>query len=123
MPLPDNVPWPIRTAITTMEAVVQENKRSMAYCAPEMMDQFWIRMQMDLAEAMVALYEVFTEFTPSRKIDLEKAIAAALKESAEVAGEGFILRLAAIAADATEQYLKEVTDEPREDDSGGDVQS
>jgi hypothetical protein len=57
MPVTDpNMPEPLKQAIEEMERSVQETKRSLAYCAPEMQDKFWITLQMDMADAIATLY-------------------------------------------------------------------
>jgi hypothetical protein len=57
MPVTDPaMPEPLKTAMETMEREVQSTKGSMAYCAPEMQDEFWIALQHDLAEALRDLY-------------------------------------------------------------------
>lgn len=60
MPVHPDTPEPLATALESMEEAVQENKRSLAYSAPEMQDEFWIRLQQSLAETMTTLYEETT---------------------------------------------------------------
>lgn len=50
--------------------------------------------------------------TKKEKVNLEKAIGKALKESGEIAGEGFIIRLAAITADAVEKFYETPSESP-----------
>lgn len=58
MPVTDpNLPAPLREAYEDMEALVQSCKTSLAFCAPEMQDQFWIELQHGLAETIYNLYE------------------------------------------------------------------
>jgi len=57
MPVHPDVPEPLKSALQTMEDSVQSTKSSLAYCAPEMQDQFWIVLQQDLANAMSELYK------------------------------------------------------------------
>ena len=57
MPVNDNVPEPLHSALEQMERLVQECKRSLSYAAPEMHDRFWIALQQELAEAMLKLSE------------------------------------------------------------------
>jgi hypothetical protein len=56
MPVAPDTPEPLATALESMEAAVQGTKRSLSYCAPEMMDRFWGQLQMDLAESMGDLF-------------------------------------------------------------------
>jgi hypothetical protein len=57
MPVHPDVPEPLNAALQTMEDSVQATKASLAYCAPEMQDSFWIALQHDLASAITGLYE------------------------------------------------------------------
>lgn len=57
MPVHPNTPEPLKTALEAMESEVQSVKSSLAFCAPEMADEFWIELQQGLASTMTALYE------------------------------------------------------------------
>jgi hypothetical protein len=57
MPVHPDVPEPLKSALQTMEDSVQSTKSSLAYCAPEMQDTFWIQLQRDLADTMTELHE------------------------------------------------------------------
>lgn len=57
MPVADHVPEPLKTALENMEEHVQSMKTSMAFAAPEMMDEHWINLQHGLASEMEKLFE------------------------------------------------------------------
>jgi hypothetical protein len=57
MPVNPSTPEPLKTALERMEQIVQSNKASLAFGAPEMHDTFWARLQTDLAEVMTNLYD------------------------------------------------------------------
>jgi hypothetical protein len=57
MPVHPDVPEPLKSALQAMEDSVQSTKSSLAYCAPEMMDRFWIQLQQELANTMSELYK------------------------------------------------------------------
>jgi hypothetical protein len=57
MPVPDDCPEPLKTAINDMEAQVQAFKKDTAYKAPEQMRDHWIDLQQGLVATMATLYE------------------------------------------------------------------
>jgi hypothetical protein len=57
MPVDPSVPEPLKTALEEMEASVQAFKKQLPYLAPEVMDQHWGALQMDLANTMKTLVE------------------------------------------------------------------
>jgi hypothetical protein len=57
MPVNQNAPEPLRKALEDMEGQVQSFKASLAFCAPEMVDEFYIELQQGLAGTMETLYE------------------------------------------------------------------
>lgn len=61
MPVHPGTPEPLKGALEAMELYVQKHKSSLAYCAPEMADKFWIKLQNELAETMTTLYEETTK--------------------------------------------------------------
>ncbi len=60
MPVAPNTPEPLKTALEDMEAKVQSTKRSLAFCAPEMENEFWGNLQTDLADTIATLYTEIT---------------------------------------------------------------
>lgn len=80
MPVAPDTPEPLATALEGMEVAVQSTKRSMAFCAPEMMDRFWGQMQMDLAESMADLYTALTAEEIAANYNKLRAFAASYAE-------------------------------------------
>lgn len=61
MPVGENVPEPLKTALENMESAVQSMKRSLAFAAPELHDEKWAELQNNLAAEMSLLFEKMGE--------------------------------------------------------------
>jgi chloramphenicol 3-O-phosphotransferase len=62
----------MRSALLAMEGSVQSTKASLAFAAPEMMDQFWAQLQMDLADTMFTLYDRYDKLLKVAAAALER---------------------------------------------------
>ena len=56
MPVAEEVPEPLKTAMEEMEASVQTFKTDLSYQAPELHRELWIRLQQELASILSTLY-------------------------------------------------------------------
>jgi hypothetical protein len=61
VPVANGTPEILENALTAMESAVQSFKASLPYTPPEQMDSRYINLQVDIAEAILGLYEELTD--------------------------------------------------------------
>lgn len=61
MPVSEDCPEPLKSALEEMETIVQSAKRSLAFAAPEIQDTHWAELQVNLAGCIATAIEAAQE--------------------------------------------------------------